>query len=74
MEVSTETKHIVSVSLGSSKRDANAVLELGGQKISIERRGTDGDFKKARQMMEAYDGKVDAIGLGGTTLYSTYVP
>ncbi len=38
MEVSTETKHIVSVSLGSSKRDANAVLELGGQKISIERR------------------------------------
>lgn len=69
MEVSTETKHIVSVSLGSSKRDANAVLELGGQKISIERRGTDGDFKKARQMMEAYDGKVDAIGLGGTDLY-----
>lgn len=69
MEVSKQAKHIVSVSLGSSKRDASAVLELCGQKVHIERRGTDGDFRFARELMEQWDGKADAIGLGGTDLY-----
>lgn len=69
MEVSKQAKHIVSVSLGSSKRDACAVLELCGQKVHIERRGTDGDFRFARELMEQWDGKADAIGLGGTDLY-----
>lgn len=69
MEVSEQAKHIVSVSLGSSKRDASAVLELCGQKVHIERRGTDGDFRFARQLLEQWDGKADAIGLGGTDLY-----
>ena len=69
MEASKKAKHVVSISLGSSKRDAHAMLELGGQKISIERRGTDGDFDKARQLLERWDGKADAIGLGGTDLY-----
>lgn len=69
MGASTQAKHIISISLGSSKRDASASLELNGQKVCIERRGTDGDFTKARQMLEYWDGKVDAIGLGGTDLY-----
>lgn len=69
MEVSKQAKHIVSVSLGSSKRDASAVLALCGQKVHIERRGTDGDFRFARELMEQWDGKADAIGLGGTDLY-----
>lgn len=69
MEADKNVKHVISISLGSSKRDAHAVLELGGQKISIERRGTDGDFDKARQLLEEFDGKADAIGLGGTDLY-----
>lgn len=69
MEVSKQAKHIISVSLGSSKRDASAVLELCGQKVHIERRGTDGDFCIARKLMEQWDGKADAIGLGGTDLY-----
>lgn len=69
MEASKKAKHVVSISLGSSKRDAHAMLELGGQKISIERRGTDGDFDKARQLLEECDGRADAIGLGGTDLY-----
>ena len=69
MGVSTQTKHIISISLGSSKRDASAVLELAGQKVHIERRGTDGDYNKARELMEQWDGKVDAMGLGGTDLY-----
>ena len=62
-------KHIISISLGSSERDAQATVVLGEQELLVERRGTDGDFAKARQLMEAYDGKVDAIGLGGTDLY-----
>ena len=69
MGESKQAKHIISISLGSSKRDANAVLDLAGQKVHIERRGTDGDFNKARQLMEQWDGKVDAMGLGGTDLY-----
>ena len=64
-----KSKHVISISLGSSKRDAKAHVRLGDTELFIERRGTDGDFAKARQLMEAYDGKVDAIGLGGTDLY-----
>lgn len=62
-------KHIISISLGSSQRDAQAVVKLGDVEVLVERRGTDGDFVKARQLMEQYDGKVDAIGLGGTDLF-----
>ena len=69
MEASKQAKHIISISLGSSKRDASAILDFAGQRVSIERRGTDGDLVKARKLMEQWDGKVDAIGLGGTDLY-----
>ena len=63
------SKRIVSISLGSSARDAHVVLELGGIKFSIERRGTDGSLAKARQLLSVWDGNADAIGLGGTDLY-----
>ncbi len=62
-------KHVVSVSLGSGKRDAREETELLGQKFVLERIGTDGDMQKARQILLALDGKVDAFGLGGTDLY-----
>ncbi len=62
-------KRIISISLGSSKRDASAVIELNGQRVSVERRGTDGDLTRAKQLLEQWDGKADAIGLGGTDLY-----
>jgi hypothetical protein len=62
-------KKVISISLGSSARDAEGTLQLGGETISLVRRGTDGDVARAAAMMEAYDGKVDAIGLGGTDLY-----
>lgn len=32
MEAANNAKHVVSISLGSSKRDAGAILELGGSK------------------------------------------
>ena len=62
-------KHIVSVSLGSSERNAKSTLQLKGQTFIIERLGTDGNLQKARQLLEELDGRVDALGLGGTDLY-----
>ena len=62
-------KRVISISLGSSERDAAGTLELGDTVIRLERRGTDGDMDKAAALLRAYNGKVDAIGLGGTDLY-----
>ncbi len=62
-------KKVVSVSLGSSKRDHAAEVELLGQKFSISRVGTDGDFTKAEEILRRLDGEVSAIGLGGIDLY-----
>jgi len=62
-------KRVVSVSLGSSKRDHKVETEILGQKFSIERRGTDGDMEKAIALIRELDGQADAFGLGGTDLY-----
>ncbi|GAA6760841.1 quinate 5-dehydrogenase [Thermus oshimai] len=62
-------KHVVSVSLGSSRRDALAEVELLGERVVLERRGTDGDMARAVALIRELDGKVDAIGLGGIDLY-----
>ncbi len=62
-------KKVVSVSLGSSKRDHKVEVELLGEKFEISRIGTDGDFKKAINLLKHYDGKVAAIGLGGIDIY-----
>ena len=62
-------KRVVSVSLGSSSRDHRFETTVLGQPITIERLGTDGDVGRAKQLLEELDGKVDALGLGGTDLY-----
>jgi hypothetical protein len=62
-------KRIVSVSLGSSARDHHVVTKIGGEDFLIERIGTDGDYKKAIDLVEELDGKVDAFGMGGISLY-----
>jgi hypothetical protein len=62
-------KHIVSVSLGSSKRDHAVEAELLGEKFRIERIGTDGDLEKAIELVKSLDGKIDAFGMGGIDLY-----
>jgi len=62
-------KRVVSISLGSSKRNHCIKTELLGEKFSIERIGTDGDKYKAISLIRSLDGKVDAFGLGGTDLY-----
>jgi len=62
-------KHVVSVSLGSSRRDHKVQVELLGEEFEISRIGTDGDFNRALEVLRELDGKVDAIGLGGIDVY-----
>lgn len=61
-------KRAVSISIGSSKRNKAVEVELLGEKVSIERIGTDGDMEKAAQLYRDLDGKVDAFGVGGADL------
>ena len=61
-------KRAVSVSIGSSKRDKAVQVTLLGEKVSIERIGTDGDMEAAALKYKELDGKVDAFGVGGADL------
>jgi len=61
-------KRAVSISIGSSKRDKAVVIDLLGEKVTIERIGTDGDMEKAAQKYKELDGVVDAFGVGGADL------
>lgn len=62
-------KEVVSISLGSSKRDHEVKVKFLGEEVRIRRIGTDGDFEKAIQLLKEMDGKVDALGMGGIDLY-----
>lgn len=61
-------KHVVSVSLGSNTRDHKVEITLAGERLLIERRGTDGDLEAAENLIRQLDGQVDAIGLGGINI------
>lgn len=61
-------KRAVSISIGSSKRNKAVEVDLLGEKISIERIGTDGDMEAAAQKYKEMDGTVDAFGVGGADL------
>jgi len=58
-------KEVVSLSLGSSKRDFCVTLSVAGQEIRLVRRGVDGQIPRLISLLKAYDGRVAAIGLGG---------
>lgn len=62
-------KHVVSISLGSTTRDHRVTAELLGEEFLIERIGMNGDYDKYLETVKALDGKVDAIGMGGISLY-----
>lgn len=62
-------KRVVSVSLGSSKRNKTHEVEILGTPFRIERIGTDGDLNKFAQLFAELDGKVDALGVGGADIY-----
>lgn len=62
-------KKVVSISIGSSKRDHTVQTKILDQDILLERIGTDGDKEKAINLIKDLDGKVDAFGLGGIDMY-----
>jgi hypothetical protein len=61
-------KRAVSISIGSSKRNKSVEVELLGERMQLERIGTDGDMQKAAELYRELDGKVDAFGMGGADL------
>jgi hypothetical protein len=61
-------KRAVGISIGSSKRDKAVEVTLLGEKVRIERIGTDGDMEAAALKYKELDGKVDAFGVGGADL------
>jgi len=62
-------KRVVSVSLGTARRDKRSDAEFLGVPFLIERRGTDGDKRRYRELVAALDGRVDCFGVGGTDAY-----
>ena len=62
-------KRVVSVSLGSSRRDKKTTATFLGETFQIDRIGTDGDTRKFRELLAGLDGQVDAICLGGMDRY-----
>ena len=62
-------KRVLSVSIGSSKRDKTYVGEFLGEEVEVGRKGTDGDMKKAGEVVAELDGQIDCFGLGGTDIY-----
>lgn len=62
-------KRVVSVSLGSSKRDKTVLVPMLGEEVELKRVGTDGSIVRARELIAQLDGKVDCFGLGGIDLY-----
>lgn len=60
-------KRIVSISLGSSARDYSFTATILGRTVEVERIGVNGDTARAAELVRSYDGRVDAIGLGGLT-------
>jgi hypothetical protein len=62
-------KRAVSISLGSSSRDKRVEVDFKGERVIVERIGTDGDVEKAKQLYREMDTQVDAFGVGGVDLY-----
>lgn len=62
-------KRVVSVSLGTSKRDKRNEVEILGETFLLERIGMDGDLQKFADKFRELDGKVDALGVGGADIW-----
>ncbi len=56
---------MVSVSLGSPRRDWEGTVRVAGERLRVRRVGTGGDLARAAALLRELDGRVAAIGLGG---------
>lgn len=61
-------RRVVSVSLGTSKRNKSYQLDILGERFQLDRIGTDGDKRRFAALMRELDGQVDALGVGGADL------
>ncbi len=61
-------KRVISISLGSSRRNKRVETTLRNEQIVLERIGADGDQRRMRELFLKYDGQVDAFGFGGADL------
>jgi predicted amino acid dehydrogenase len=57
-------KRVVTVTLGSSKRDFSFETDLLGHRFQVKRMGADDDVNRAWELMRRAQAKADAIGLG----------
>ena len=64
-----EPLEILSVSIGSSKRDHEFTINIFDRDYHVRRIGTDGDKFKAIKLIKEADGKLAAIGLGGSDVF-----
>ncbi|MFH1515960.1 MAG: hypothetical protein ABIG42_10935, partial [bacterium] len=62
-------KEVISISIGSSLRDHSFECNFLEQEFRVRRIGTDGDKRKARELIKKYDGIASAIGLGGIDVF-----
>jgi hypothetical protein len=62
-------KRVVSLSLGSSRRDKRVRACFFGEEVEIAREGVDGDQARFVRRLAELDGTVDAIGFGGMDRY-----
>ena len=57
-------KRVVSISLGPVEMDCSFRQRFLGEMVQVERMGTDGDARRAAQLISEQAGTADAIGLG----------
>jgi predicted amino acid dehydrogenase len=57
-------KTVISISLGSKSQDFEFTMPFLGQKLHVQRLGTDGSISRAAKLLKHWDQHADAIGLG----------
>jgi predicted amino acid dehydrogenase len=62
-------REIRSISLGPSDHDYAFVRQLFGHEFHVQRLGTDGNIRRARELVAQLDGQTDVIGLGGMNFH-----
>ncbi|HMO44480.1 MAG TPA: dehydrogenase [Rubrivivax sp.] len=60
-------KKVVTVTLGASKQDFDFQTDFLGERFSVKRIGTDGDHRKAWDLLRRHQASADAIGVGETS-------
>jgi len=63
-------RRVISISVGTSKRDYEFQTKFLGKEITVKRIGCDGDMDELVERMYDWEGEVDVIGLAGVRFSS----